>query len=203
VDASNENVRVVFETLYTLSKVTTTFLMQEHLRNNGTYPHGFVTIPDAEYHLARARQESGAYLLTYSPTVEGKDYALWSQYVEENLGWLDESHVEEEGRLDEPFFWQKEVESQIWAVNEHSDSSVCLGNEAEDIVEFEVHIQDPQDGPASPVWTISPPPHPNNSSRINFDMTSSKVIMEMTETVATYRTATFHDICKNRVVSLN
>jgi hypothetical protein len=200
LNASNENVRTVFETLSTLSQVTTTFLMQEHLRNNGAYPRGFVTIPNTEYHLARVRQKIGAHVLTYAPTVEKGDYALWSQYVEKNLGWLNESYIEQ-GPLEEQLPWQNEVQSQIWSVVGLSDSSVCFVGQEKDIAEFEVHLEDPEDGPATPIWTISPPPKPTSSTRINFDMTSSKVFSEMTDIVAAYRTATFHDICNLTSVS--
>jgi hypothetical protein len=207
VNDSNEKLHTVFETLSTLSTMTTSFLMEEHTKNNGTYPPGFVTIPDAEYQLARARHESRAYVLAYAPTVEGKNFALWSQYVEENLGWLDEAREVnhrpiEDGVSDEQVYSHDEVERQIWSIVDLYDSSGCYGNHAEDIAEVEVHVEVPQDGPASPVWTISPPPKPNKASRINYDMTSSKVFEVIQETVYTYHhEATFHDTCKLTSVS--
>ncbi|KAG7348838.1 adenylate/guanylate cyclase [Nitzschia inconspicua] len=88
---SNQNVLNVFESLETLSKTTTTFIMQEHKQNNGTYPLGFVTLLDTEHHMGRAREDSQAYVLTYAPIVEGKDYDLWTQYVNENLQWINEA----------------------------------------------------------------------------------------------------------------
>jgi hypothetical protein len=180
--------------------------MQEHQRNNGTYPLGFVTIPDAEYHLARARHASRANVLFYSPKVEGKDYAVWSQYVEENLGWLDEAREVkhrriEEGVSDVQVYSHKEVERQIWSAVDLFDTSVCSENQGKDFADFEVHVERPEDGPASPVWTISPPPKQNEASRINYDMTSSTEFEETIETVAVYREATFHDACKFTGVS--
>jgi hypothetical protein len=206
VDASNEHVENVFEILSTVSMMTTSFLMQEHQRNNETYPHGFVTIPNAEYHLARARHETGAHVLAYAPTVEGKDYALWSQYVEKNLRWLDEARDVnhrriEQGALVEQVYSHVDVERQIWSVVDPYNSSVCYGNHAEDVVEFQVQLGHPEDGPASPIWTISPPPKPDKANRINYDMSSSKVFQTMTNTVATHRHATFHDTCEFTGVS--
>jgi hypothetical protein len=180
--------------------VTTTFLIQEHLRNNGTYPRGFVTIPNAVDHLTRARNESGAYVLAYAPTVEGKDYALWSRYVGENLGWLGETPIEQEPS-DELIHSHKEIERQIWSVVDLSDSLVCFESETKRNSKSEVHIEDPEDGPASPVWSISTTAKQKNYTRINFDMTSTKVFAEMTKIVAAFRTPTVHDICNLTSVS--
>jgi hypothetical protein len=206
VDASNENVYTVFDSIYTLSTMTTSFLMQEHQRNNGTYPPGFVTIPDAEYHLARARHASRANVLVYAPKVEGKDYSLWSQYVEENLGWLNEVREVNHRRIEEDVFDVQayphdEVERQIWSVVDFDDSSLCSANQGEDLADVEVQFERPEDGPASPVWTISPPPKQNRVSRINYDLASSKLFEVMTETVSVHNEATFHDACKFTNVS--
>jgi hypothetical protein len=207
VKDSNEKLVTVLETLSTLSTTTTSFLMQEHKQNNGTYPPGFVTIPDAEYQLARARHESRADVLAYAPIVEGKNFELWSQYVEENLGWLDEAREVNHRRIeagvsDEQVYSHNEVERQIWTTTKRYDSSGCYGQHPEDIAELEVLAELPEDFPASPVWIISPPPQPNKASRINYDMTSSKVLEDIKETINTYHPeGTFHDTCELTNVS--
>jgi hypothetical protein len=202
-EASNANVQKLFEVLETLSKTTTSFATEEHERNNGTYPLGFVTLVDAHFHLENAREESGAYVLAYSPIVQGVDYALWTEYVEENLGWLDDAwnvHVHEESEENA----HNEVELQIWTVTNLDedgndidyDPSVCYGSQAEDIADIQVHLEDPDDGPASPIWTISPSPKPGNAIRINYDVQTSKIYEIAISIVAKHREPTFHDICK-------
>jgi hypothetical protein len=212
--ASNKNLLTVFETMDTLSMTTTTFMNEEYIHNNGIYPLGFVTPPDAELHLATARKETDAYFIAYAPTIQGPDYELWSAYVEENIGWLEESWVTYSKNDPEQSFdgihetVARKVESQIWGVNVldedgdpiilHSES--CHEDQAADVENWAVTIQDPKDGPAAPIWTFSPPPRPDES-RINFDMLSSHIYEKTATSVDDYRQSSFQDICKLTTVS--
>ncbi|KAG7348900.1 adenylate/guanylate cyclase [Nitzschia inconspicua] len=207
--ASNENVLNVFESLETLSKTTTSFIMQEYKQNNGTYPLGFVTMLDLEYHLGHARRENQAYVLAYAPTVEGKDYDLWTQYVNENMHWIDEAwkvydEVEGESEKEQSHSNRYILEPRIWALtnldedgNEiDNDSSVCYEHDLNNVSEEVVYIEKPGGGPASPIWIISPPPHPNEPNGINFNMMTSQVFNMSTHAVEPTRKTSLHDVCK-------
>ncbi|KAG7348837.1 adenylate/guanylate cyclase [Nitzschia inconspicua] len=202
--ASNENVLNVIDSLETLSKTTTSFIMQEYAKNNGTYPLGFVTMLDAEHHLGRTRRDNQAQILAYAPIVEGKDYDLWTQYVNENLRWINEAwkvyNYNEGVPQQEQGQTMSYVEKQIWAVTNLDedgnivdyDSSVCSGPTIEDISKQEVYIGKPEDGPASPIWTVSPPPNTNEPNGINFNMMASQVFDDFRFPSQTM----LHDICK-------
>ncbi|KAG7374978.1 adenylate/guanylate cyclase [Nitzschia inconspicua] len=206
--ASNQNVLNVFESLETLSKTTTTFIMQEHKQNNGTYPLGFVTLLDTEHHMGRAREDSQAYVLTYAPIVEGKDYDLWTQYVNENMQWIDEAWkvyndiggVSEKEQSPTAYM----VEPRIWTVTtldedgneiDYESSSLCEVQTSKEIATQEVHIEKPDNGPASPIWTISPPPNPNEPNGINYNLMTSQVFKASAESVEVSRQTTLRDIC--------
>jgi hypothetical protein len=103
---------------------TTTFMTNEYKLNNHTYPPGFVTIPDADYHLSSARQDMGACALAYTPIVQSEDRALWETYVKQNLGWLQESweaYANTQSNLDDIAVTQDNHNShdltQIWSID--------------------------------------------------------------------------------------
>lgn len=156
--------------------------------------------------MGRARNKSGAYFLAYAPSVEGQDYPLWAEYVEDNLHWLEEAW-EADGLVGS----LSTVETQIWTVFNFDedgnqiqyDASVCFDKEEEhQISRSQVHIERPDEGPASPIWTISPPPDPKDDSRINYDMLTSKVFEVTLNTVKQYREPTFQVLCKFTKVCL-
>ncbi|KAL3918318.1 MAG: hypothetical protein SGILL_004297 [Bacillariaceae sp.] len=219
LSASNENLKRVFETMETLSKTTTTFNEEEHahhLEHNETYPYGFVTIPDAEIHLAAARKDTGAYILAYTPNVEEDTYELWAEYVEENIGWLRESWESYSpiGIDDKPFSSVSlgtlnsldDVEPRIWSVevlDENGeeivlDSESCYDNVTAIEASWVVKIEKPEDAPFAPIWTMSPPPQPfqKGGNQINYDMLKSHIYEVTVANVDTYQESSFHDICK-------
>jgi hypothetical protein len=204
---SNQKILNVFDSFETLSKTTTAFMLQERAANNKMYPSGFVTIPNAENIFATAREESGASILTYSPTVYGKDYDLWTTYVEKNLNWLEESWSVYPNIYHELSDTANitEIETQIWRVQSldsegheiHFDASVCNDDQDDIPKKLGSVIEDPAGNKIfSPVWLVSPPPNPQNQARINFNLMSLDVFRLVTDTVASYRDSTIHDVCK-------
>jgi hypothetical protein len=209
----------VFTALESLALTTTTFILQEK-RNHPEYPAGFVTIPDTEQHLGNAREASDAYLLGYVPTVQGKDFGLWSNYTQANKDWMvdawdayittaelngqdvDLTLIAKDEEERESFF------SEIWDLIAYDgngnvivdDPSKCHDQELETADHVEHVLEDPKDGPASPIWMTSPPPEPGTPSRINFNLRSSPVFDVTVATVQQYRTPTFHDLCETTKV---
>ena len=215
--SSNQKLLNVFDSLETLSKTTTAFIMREHehAANSSSYPSGFVTIPNAEYILANAREESGASILLYTPIVQGKNYNLWTSYVEKNLHWLEESwsvYPNADHELGDAPGGNSTIETQIWRVKTldsdgheiHFDSSVCYDDHEDIPSTLESMIEDPEtDDILSPIWIVSPPPSPQSQNRINFNLMSLDVFNMVTETVADSHDPTLHDICKMSQVRRN
>jgi hypothetical protein len=175
INASNENLQKVFGALEGLALTTTTFIVQEH-RANPTYPAGFVTLPDTEIHLGRAREETDAYIVGYAPTVHEGQHATWSQYAEENKDWMGPAwetyKVKEElnGQVADDTLVDYDEEasyfsSDIWAlvvydgngnvVVEHPNT--CHDNELDHASADRIEHITETSGVASPIWLKSPP----------------------------------------------
>ena len=110
----------------TLSKTTTSFMITEHEINNGTYPIGFVTIPEAEVLYSNVREEAGATVLGYSPTIQAEDFGLWEKYAAENSGWLWESMVAQ-ARMDDARYEAQGISNQIWRIALYDEDGEELG----------------------------------------------------------------------------
>lgn len=83
--ASKDHVEKVFLVLQGVSFLTTTFVKQQLVTNNGTYPAGFVTIPDSDVLLGDVLDKTGAVMVAYAPRISTQEeYTLWNQYVQEN-----------------------------------------------------------------------------------------------------------------------
>jgi Adenylate and Guanylate cyclase catalytic domain len=144
----------------------------------------------------------------YIPTVEGKDFGLWSEYEELNKGWIvDAFKVNpsgDMGALDE-IASEKDVLviPDIWDLilldangNEiNYDASSCGDQGRVEPAAEEQVAENPEDGPASPVWLLSPPPNPLRPNLVNYNMRSDPIFLEAVETIHKYRATTFHDIC--------
>ena len=99
-------------------------MQYEHELNNGTYPIQFVTVPDVEFHLSSTRYDTGAYVVAYLPSIESGQYGLWSQYVQENSNWLEESwenyaraEDHEHDHAEHDHATAGEISPVIWSVN--------------------------------------------------------------------------------------
>ena len=151
--------------------------------------------------------------------MQGKDFALWSEYTTANKDWMVEAwdaFVATDESIDSDIDQtlivhdddEETFESEIWdliafdgngnAIIE--DPNKCHDNELETADNVEHVTVNPKDGPASPIWMISPPPQPGTEDRINFNLRSSPVFDVTFATVKKHRTPTFHDICKNTMV---
>jgi hypothetical protein len=148
------------------------------------------------------RETSGAYVVGYLPTVQSEDFGLWSEYSELHKGWMvDAFKVTPSGELQG---WVEaddvQIYPDIWDVlllDENGDeinfdSHTCG---TQDPTSIELIPQDPKAGPASPIWLLSPPPSPAETTRVNYNMRSDPVFEEAVRTVEKHRTSTFHDIC--------
>jgi hypothetical protein len=159
--------------------------------------------------------------LGYVPSVQGKDFGLWSNYTQANKDWIVDAwdaYISTDNLsgedVDETLIAKDEERdsfySEIWYLIAYDgngnvivdDPSKCHDQELETADHVEHVIEDPKDGPASPIWTTSPPPEPGTPSRINFNLRSSPVFDVTVATVQQYRTATFHDLCDTTEVRL-
>lgn len=216
-EATNDNISNIIGTLESLSLTTTTYILQEQLvqqnnipnNHNSTFPPGFVTIPNTEHQLGRAREATQAYMLGYVPTVMGKDYEKWNEYVDINKGWMEEAfkvdstrkNIQEVNKLESsenvtlvPFIWSSQ------ALDENGnkivqDFSICGNKQKVVPTSIERIPEKPKDGPASPIWLLSPPPNPKLPNRENFNMRSNPSFQLAVDDIAEKRRPAFLDIC--------
>jgi hypothetical protein len=104
LDYSDGRIHTLFQELERISYTTTTFIKEEHSKvvssnqnvltgDSLFYPAGFVTIPDSEVLLGRARDVVGADFIAYAPMIQSQEEAqLWTEYSKENVGWLKEAY---------------------------------------------------------------------------------------------------------------
>jgi hypothetical protein len=174
--------------------------------------------------LDNAREKSGAFVIGYVPTVKSNEFDLWTSYVIENQDWVNESlqvyqEQQQEQQMVESFTRDvligedKLFVEQIWQVEYRDedgnpvvvDTSKCNGTNSDNTSNLRTkHIlTEPSNEPASPLWTVSPPPNPNESrrSQINFNMRSDNTFQDAVSIIEQYRTSTFHDICTATAVS--
>jgi len=209
INVSNDNVLKVFHALEDIALRTTTFILEEQ-DDGSEYPPGFVTVPHTEYNLGASRETSQALVLGYVPTVQGKNFELWSVYAEENKDWMieaweanpssslqaEQEALGAEAALVFPVIWDKRMfdeKGQEIVMN----STACDGTEQVAPARVEQVPEDPKNGPASPIWLLSPPPNPDLPSRENFNMQSDAVFRGAVDIIEEWRTPTFHDICSS------
>lgn len=117
--------------------------------NNEKFP--FVTVELFEVIGSQARRMSGVDELMWSPMVDIEEYAAWTNYSTEHIGWLNES---------------------IALYLAENGNNLTLDNY--DLSDTDYAISSPipglptSAGPWAPIWQISPPPVA--SYIINFDM---------------------------------
>jgi hypothetical protein len=226
VDASNENVRKVFRELEDLSLATTTYMIKQQqsqapANSSRAFPAAFVTIPQTEHVMGNSRRQSGAYVMGYVPTVRSDQFDRWTAYALDNSDWIAESwstYQQEQPNTTalsnaNVSIGDGEVLFQIWETefldkdgNEVTiDTTTCDNHEGGRSVQRGRSVQvltDPRNGLASPVWTVTPPPHPNEVARtINFNMRSDQVFQDAVSIVEESRKPTLHDICSSTSVS--
>ena len=183
--------------LQSLSLLTTSFLIAEH----EAYPNlgkGFVTIPDVEEHFRVARETSGAQVIVYLPEVSPSEVEAWNQYSQEKQGWIQESHGSGYFGDDiEPTIWQTPSEKRIRALGDLGPTCGALGQPrliSDDARADRIPV-DPNEGPFSPVWTLSPPPRADNVEVINYNLRARLVLQEAVNYIAANKRPTFLDVC--------
>jgi class 3 adenylate cyclase len=189
LETSDENIRQVFGILENLSSTATTFI-REH-KSEG-YPAGFLTVPDAEMILGTARSTSGSLLVAYLPFVAGDEYELWGEYSTEKQRWIYEANGN--SMLPDPIMpqiWHHPDDTEIKHRRGLSQCSPSRRN-----LEEEMRIpEEPQNGPFAPVWTFSPPPPPNDTSHINYNMMRKPVYKKAVDFIEYTRKPMFLDVC--------
>ncbi|GAX14200.1 hypothetical protein FisN_20Hh177 [Fistulifera solaris] len=147
-NAANVHVRNVFGT----SKMTAGQITKAALETGQTFP--FVTVDHFEIlgrqfiHTLQVEQ------ITWSPLIDVEEYAAWTNYSTENIGWLNQS-----------------VELNL--AGSENDHTIEDYNFSDTNYEITAAGGDLSSGPWSPIWQTSPPPF--NSELINFDMYSLPV----------------------------
>ncbi len=122
------------------------------LETGQTFP--FVTVDHFEIlgrqfiHTLQVKQ------ITWSPLIDVEEYAAWTNYSTENIGWLNQS-----------------VELNL--AGSENDHTIEDYNFSDTNYEITAAGGDLSSGPWSPIWQTSPPPF--NSELINFDMYSLPV----------------------------
>jgi hypothetical protein len=205
--------------LESLSLTTTTFILQEQLEqqlrigqnNVSAFPPGFVTIPDTEHHLGHVREATQAHVLAYVPVVTGKHFDRWAEYAEINKGWMADAYkvnptgdkvadsIIQQGDKSNstmPYIWHLHLQDDEGKEIDY-DFSSCgdRGGQSRVPTEIKRLPEDPTDGTASPIWLLSPPPNPESSNRINYNMRSGTTFESAVQTIAEHRSPTFQDIC--------
>jgi class 3 adenylate cyclase len=106
--------------LESVSKLTTTFIKQQEIDNEGLYPAGFVTIPNHEFLLGNLRRETQAVLVAYAPRIETQDeVALWNQYRQEMDVTSDETS--DQAAANTSAVVSTVPVEQIWSLQAYSD----------------------------------------------------------------------------------
>jgi hypothetical protein len=230
IESSDENVRQVFDALEVLSLTSTTFIKQQAATNAGTYPPGFMTIPHTEQHMGSARVACKADFLTYVPDVASgqQDYDLWAEYAQKHKAWIAsayEVNPTDIVTLEEDFVADYLPSSStfyplIWEMNRYnkdgdiipplvagSDGSTLLSctdyeamEDANPTVSRDVGPKSPNDGPFAPLWLLSPPPHPQKPSAINFDMQNDVIFHHAYYVMNATRNTTFQDLCGSSMI---
>jgi hypothetical protein len=181
--------------------------------------------------MGNARERSGAFVIGYIPTIKSNEFDFWSSYAIENQDWVKESWQVYQG-VEQQDKEHQMVESftqdvlmgddtlfleQIWQVVAYRDedgnavmvdTSTCnnISSDSAANIRTEQVLIEPSNEPASPLWTVSPPPNPNDRgpNPINFNMRSDKTFQDAVSIIEQHRTSTFHNFCSlGRTVSTN
>jgi hypothetical protein len=167
-----------------------------HPQNDTThnqYPPGFLTLPDVEHHFEVARKVTGALVISYLPLVQPEDLGKWKAYSQANQGWVSESN----GNVTKT----QPILPDIWDYAPEDDRRRSLSTcEA---VGGRRHLEEndtrvpltPEEGPFSPVWTLSPPPLPEDTSIINYNLFAKPVFKKAVDFIEYTRKPTFLDVC--------
>jgi hypothetical protein len=161
-------------------------------------PAGFITLPDVEHQFAAARNSTGALIIAYMPLVQPKDLDAWMSYSSSNQGWISESN----GNLK-----TKAILPEIWdyGKDDHRLLASADGEECEEthrrLSDGAMEGEDPRvplsadKGPFAPVWTVSPPPLPNETDIINYNLFEKPVFQKAVDFMEYTRSSTFLDVC--------
>ena len=149
---------------------------------------------------------SGAHLLAYLPLVQSDEYELWANYSETHQGWIEEANSSTNNNSSTTSSSNSLVQQilpQIW--NYPPEDRRRLSSQTCDILPQEgrrlgdddiVRIpESPSDGPFSPVWTFVPPPPPEDTRIINYNMFDKPVFAKAVEFIQYTRKPTFLDVC--------
>jgi hypothetical protein len=149
--------------------------------------------------------------LGYAPIVQGTEFAEWERYAEANIGWIEESRSTTTTQASVNNLLLKDesasvLRMQIWdlILKDKDGKEITFASETchayQDVATVKQVDEDPKNGPASPVWTMSPPPHSQEPSRINFNMMASEIYFNEVQDIAETRRPIFHDICSQTKV---
>jgi hypothetical protein len=147
-NAANVHVRNVFGT----SKMTAGQITKAAVETGQTFP--FVTVDHFEIlgrqfiHTLQVEQ------ITWSPIIDAQEYAAWTNYSAENIGWLNQS-------------------VELYLAGSGSGYTHEDFNFSDTNYEITTTGTELSSGPWSPIWQTSPPPF--NSELINVDMYSLPV----------------------------
>jgi hypothetical protein len=195
IDLSDGNIHRIANILQSLSLLTTTSLLDER-EENPDQGRGFVTVPAVEAHFGTARQNSGAVVIAYLPTVLPSEVDAWNQYSNEKQGWIQES-LSTVNVTDSilPSIWTNSMDDFT------ADGSTCGVPGRRKLMSEEARSQrvpvEPDAGPFSPVWTFSPPPRAEDVGIVNFDFRLNPIFRNAVDYISSTKLPTFLDVCNH------
>lgn len=165
--------------------------MREKLGQEKVAP-GFATVVDVEQHFQVARNVTGSLVLAYMPLIEASDLDQWRNYSQANQGWIAESNQVDTADPILPNIWEYPPDG------DRRRMDGCGGGVRRRLQEDEADTRMPltaDQGPFAPVWTLSPPPLPNDTNIINFNLFAKPVFEKAVHFIEKSRKPTFLDVC--------